>query len=63
MKTWTNPAVEELDVKLTARGFTDEGKEWNIWNPVDGDNPFTDEEEVPQDPPKVEDPEGEYTPS
>lgn len=23
MKTWTNPTVEELDVKLTANGFHD----------------------------------------
>lgn len=55
MKTWTNPMVEELEVKMTARGFTNEGKEWDFWHPADGKNPWADDED--------KDTEGEYTPS
>mgnify|MGYP003304378906 CR=1 FL=1 len=40
MKTWTNPTVEELDVKLTASGFApswwetrEEFEAWLLQNP------------------------------
>lgn len=47
MKTWTNPTVEELEVKMTANGWIDIDDEQVIDNPyydgpIFGDHPEPD---------------------
>ena len=37
MKTWTNPAVEELEVKNTAWGWDKNWYEWSIIYPPGGE--------------------------
>lgn len=32
MKTWTNPTVEELEVKMTANGWVD--SYWETWDDI-----------------------------
>ena len=58
MKTWTNPAVEELEVKNTAWGWDKNWYEWSIIYPPGGEGAdFGDDL-----PPEEENPEEGYAP-
>lgn len=59
MKTWTNPTVEELEVKNTAWGWDNRWYEWSIIYPAGGTGANQGDDVPGED---VEVPEEGYTP-